>query len=257
MPEQREILFVNAQVSSRHTASANAAIYPNIGLLTLMSNVEQAASEEGYRLTYFDGTVYGNDVLESYIDEHSENVAAACFSTLTSNYGASVAMGKRLKALNPEAVTVFGNDHFSAVYNQAMNNQPAIDYGFYGNDVVTGFSKFIIDKLAGRMDDLTRYPGLVFRSGEAVVRNAEYSAEYGKLALINYGLVDSLLPHQTRYNEGQQETYFFMRDRKLKSQVVDIGRGCIKFAGSRTNNIPVNACDFCAEFGKKASRNRC
>src|SRR5690606_39197634 len=71
------------------------------------------------------------------------------------------------------------------------------------------------------------------------------SEEYSNLPLVDYKLVDSLLPHQEKYFKGQNETYAFMRNRNLKSQVIDIGRGCVKFSGKRMNDIPLNACDFC------------
>ena len=142
-----------------------------------------------------------------------------------------------------------------------MQNQPVVDYGFYGNDVVEGFARFVSDHLKGGLKELSCYCGLVYRQnrkaeqvalpfygGEgktAVYRNQEDPTEYGRLPLVDYSLMDTALPHRERYLAGQHKVYFFMRDRVLKSQVIDIGRGCIKFAGERVANIPCNACDFC------------
>lgn len=240
------IIFVNANDTSRHTSSANTAIYPNLGLLTLMSALRTRLGEGRFRLGYFDGTVYGNQKLHDFIDSHAAEIHALCFSVLTANYGAAVAMAQRAKNLNPAIRTIFGNDHFSAVYENIMSRRPVIDAGFYGNDVVTGFTNFVIDDANQSLGDLANYPGLVHRSVSGAVRgNPELPAEYAGLPLVDYSLADSLFPHQELYLKAQQGVYFFMRDRDLRSQVVDIGRGCIKFAGERLDGIPVNACDFC------------
>ncbi|WP_155370052.1 B12-binding domain-containing radical SAM protein [Catellatospora vulcania] len=240
------IVFVNAADTSRHTSSANASIYPNLGLLTLMSALREQLGDGPVRVAYFDGTVHGNQKLADFIDGNAHRIHAMCFSVLTANYGASVELAARAKRRNPAVTTVFGNDHFSALYDNAMRSQPAIDFGFYGNDVVTGFADFMRDGVAGSRGPLSGYAGLVYRAADGtVLRNPERPAEYGSLPLVDYSLADTLFPHQEHYLRGQQDVYFFMRDRELRSQVVDIGRGCIKFAGERLDGIPLNACDFC------------
>ncbi len=242
-----QILFVNAADTSRHVSSANTAIYPNLGLLTLMSSLKRSSvCQKGFWLGYLDGTVYGNEFIRTYIEENSASISIICFSALTANYGASVDFANLARALNPKIIVIFGNDHFSALYERVMQNQPVIDYGFYGSDVVEGFTDLVNDLLMGNLRPLSSYPGLVYREGrDAIRRNPENPNEYGRLPLADYSLVDSLYPHNSAYLEGQQKTYHFMRGRGLRSQVVDIGRGCIKFAGARLNDIPENACAFC------------
>lgn len=94
--------------------------------------------------------------------------------------------------------------------------------------------------------NLESYAGLVYReTGNRLFRNAEDPTEYNMLPLVSYGLCDATLPHTERYIDGQRETYYFMKNRGLRSQIVDIGRGCIKFSGKRLNEVPTNACDFC------------
>ncbi|MET9914815.1 cobalamin-dependent protein [Streptomyces sp. NPDC006476] len=242
----RYILFINANDTSRHTSSANTSIYPNLGLLTLMSSLRPRLEGTGLRVGYLDGTVHGNPALEEFIDAHAHRIQALCFSVLTANYGASVAMAQRAKRINPQALVVFGNDHFSALYDRVMANQPAVDVGFYGNDVVEGFTDFMADRFTGVLRPTMDYAGLVYRDASGTVhRNPENPAEYGRLPVVDYSLADSLMPHEKHYLDGQQQVYFFMRDRELRSQVVDIGRGCVKFAGERLEGVPLNACDFC------------
>lgn len=242
-----QVLFVNAADTSRHVSSANTAIYPNLGLLTLMSSLKRSpVCQNGTRLGYLDGTVYGNEFIRTYIEENYASIAIICFSALTANYGASVDFANLARALNPKITVIFGNDHFSALYERVIRNQSGIDYGFYGSDVVEGFTDLVNDLLTGNVRSLASYPGLVYREEEGEIkRNPENPNEYGRLPLVDYSLVDILHPHNDAYLAGQQRTYHFMRGRGLRSQVVDIGRGCIKFAGARMNDIPKNACDFC------------
>ncbi|MCJ1680541.1 hypothetical protein MTF65_24970 [Streptomyces sp. APSN-46.1] len=246
MDSTRYILFINANDTARHTSSANTAIYPNLGLLTLMSAVRPRLVGTDLRVGYFDGTLHGNPALEAFIEAKADQIAALCFSTLTANYGASITMAKRAKALNPETLVVLGNDHFSALYERIMANQPVVDYGFHGNDVVEGFADFITDVLTGTTRPGMDYPGLVHRDAAGTVHcQPEDPTEYHRLPLVDYSLTDTLMPHAPRYLDGQRQVYFFMRDREFNSQVIDIGRGCVKFAGERLEGVPLNACDFC------------
>ncbi|HEV7369689.1 hypothetical protein [Arenibaculum sp.] len=243
-----EILFINAGDTFTHKASANAALYPNVGLLTIMSALKEKLEISGISaaLGYIDGCVYGNEKIKSIISENRNTIKIVCFSVLTANYGASVEIAKFSKECIGGVTTIFGNDHFSALYRNVMSKQSDIDFGFYGNDVVMGFAEFACDVICNNVGDLSSYPGLVYRlTNNDVVRNAENPSEYNGLPLVKYSLCDETLPHSELYVDGQRRTYYFMKNRNLRSQIIDIGRGCIKFSGKRVNNIPVNACDFC------------
>lgn len=242
-----KLIFVNAADGTLHKPSANAAIYPNLGLLTLMSEFKNHPKCSDLELAYFDGTVHGNQILTDYIEKHHESIFGLCFSVLTSNYRASTELAALAKLLDDKIMTIFGNDHFASCYTEAMSNQSCIDFGFRGNDIVTGFTMFICDLLADKVKELNAYSGLVYRDPSGSIRvNAENPAEYSELSLVDYSLVDSFLPHLERYLNDQQETYSFMKGRGLKSMVVDIGRGCVKLAGKKVSGVSINACDFCA-----------
>ncbi|MBN8640678.1 MAG: cobalamin-dependent protein [Flavobacteriales bacterium] len=238
------VLFINTADTSRHTSSANTAIYPNLGLLTL-ANCLKVKSENKIDVGYIDGTVYNNTIILEYIKTELSNIDVICFSVLTSNFGIAAQIAEEIKKIKPKVITIFGNDHFSALYNQILTNHKYIDYGFYGNDVVFGFSDFVIDLLSNKLKELDTYAGLVYRNYNQIMKNEEDATEYSHIPLIDYNIVNSTLPHQQKYFEGQNSTYAFMRNRNLKSQVIDIGRGCVKFSGNRINNVPLNACDFC------------
>jgi anaerobic magnesium-protoporphyrin IX monomethyl ester cyclase len=238
------VLLINTGDTSRHIASANTAIYPNLGLLTLANSLKSKSNNQ-CKIGYLDGTVYSNDVIKNYVVQNIATIEIICFSVLTSNFGIATQISKIAKEIKPEIIIILGNDHFSALYNQIMTNHSYIDYGFYGNDVVFGFTNFVLDKLNDNLKDLSNYAGLIFRKDNLIIKNQEDIDEYSNIPLIDYSIVNSILPHQEKYFEGQNSTYAFMRNRNLKSQVVDIGRGCIKFSGKRIQNVPLNACDFC------------
>lgn len=263
-----KVLFVNADDSFRHVSSANTAIYPNLGLLTLMSSL--ATKMPRTELGYIDSTLYGNNAIDSIIKDNATELQVICFSVLTANYKASIELARLAKASNPKIINIFGNDHFSALSDRIMALQSAVDYGFYGNDVVTGFTEFVTDITNGNTKSLDQYAGLVYRYNSTtrtagkvnllqlnltnnVCRNAELPEEYAKLPFVDYSLMNTIFDHNEKYLAGQHKVYFFMRDQSLKSQVVDIGRGCIKFAGPRIDEVPTNACDFCGIIpGQKA-----
>jgi hypothetical protein len=127
--------------------------------------------------------------------------------------------------------------------------QGVFDYGFHGNDVVEGFTAFVLDVLAGSLAERPSHPGVVFRDPAAatgVTRVPENPAEYGRLPLTDYSLLDSLVPPSTVYLREQRSFYAYMRDEGLRTTLVDIARGCIKFSGPRNESgVPLNACDFC------------
>src|SRR5436309_8231 len=126
-----KVLFINADDTSRHVSSANTAIYPNLGLLTLMSAVSKLFADGGKpQIGYLDGTVYGNEFIRNYINANHASTAIICFSVLTANYGASIDLANVSRRLNPKITTIFGNDHFSALHEIVMLNQENVSFGF-------------------------------------------------------------------------------------------------------------------------------
>ena len=246
-----KIVFVNAANTSDYFSSGlvneiDYPNYPNLGLLTLMSSLKRTCPD--IHLGYFDGTIYGNLFIRKYIEENFKSISMICFSVITVNYEVSVALANLARTLNHAIIIIFGNDHFSALYETIMKKQSNINFGFFGNDVVEGFTNFVADIIVNRLASLDSYHGLVYRNkfGQ-IMRNLENPGEYSRLPLVDYSLVDSLFSHNERYLANQQKVDRFIREKPLtgRGQVVDIGRGCIKFAGKRVNGIPVNTCDFC------------
>jgi hypothetical protein len=126
-----------------------------------MSSLKKAINQPNVDLGYLDGTVYGNPFIQTYIEENVRSLSIICFSVLTANYGASIILADVAKALNPKIVIILGNDHFSALHENIMKRQPNVDFGFYGNDVVEGFTDIVSDIISNDMMPLSSYHGLV------------------------------------------------------------------------------------------------
>jgi anaerobic magnesium-protoporphyrin IX monomethyl ester cyclase len=249
---RRQILLLNpASTPARHK-SFEPNIYPNLGLLTLATSVQSALRRRNVDATvlYCDGSLLGDDFIRTYITRNADRLSVIGYSAYTLNYGSCVSLARHAKGCNGGIVNVIGNDHFSALYQEIMARQQGVfDYGFCGNDVVEGFTEFVLGILTGSVAELNSYPGLVFRdagSETGVTRCPENPAEFSRLPLPDYSLLDSLVPHADRYQREQREFYAYVRDEGLRITVIEIARGCLKFKGRRNESgIPLNACDFC------------
>jgi hypothetical protein len=247
-----QILLVNpASTAARHkTFEPN--IYPNLGLLTLATSLQCALrrSNVAARILYYDGALLGDEFIHTYIAHNADRLSVIGYSAYTLNYGACVSLARHAKGCNARIVNIIGNDHFSALYQEILKRQQGVfDYGFYGNDVVEGFTEFVLGMLTGNIAELISYPGLVFRdsrSDSGVTRCPENPAEFSRLPLPEYSLLDSLVPHSDRYHREQLAFYAYVREEGLRITVIEIARGCLKFSGRRNESgIPLNACDFC------------
>jgi anaerobic magnesium-protoporphyrin IX monomethyl ester cyclase len=246
------ILLVNPASTPSAHKTFEPNIYPNLGLLTLATSLESAFRRNNVaaRVLYYDGALLGDEFIRDYITQNAGRLAVIGYSTYTLNYGACVSLARHAKQCNPGIVNVIGNDHFSALYREVMTKQQGVfDYGFCGNDVVEGFTAFVLGVLNGNLAALNSYAGLVYRDPGAeggVARCPENPAEFARLPLPNYSLLDSLVPHADRYHREQLDFYAYVREERLRITVIEIARGCLKFSGKRNESgIPLNACDFC------------
>jgi len=247
-----QILLVNPANTAAPGKTFDPNIYPHLGLLTLATSLQCALRRRNLaaKVLYYDGALLGDEYIRAYIAQNAERLAVIGYSAYTPNYGACVSMARHAKACNAGIVNVIGNDHFSALYQEVMKRQQGVfDYGFYGNDVVEGFTEFVLGVLAGDPGELGSYPGLVYRnprSAGGVTRCPENPAEFPRLPLPDYSLLDSLVPHADRYHDEQRAFYAYVRDEGLRITVIEIARGCLKFSGRRSESgVPLNACDFC------------
>lgn len=254
MPDSEKlpiILLVNpANTLEGSLRDYETSIYPNLGLLTLGSSLQSKLDKKllKARVYYLDGALYGNEMVYQQIADLAPDIKVLGLSCYTYNYASCLEIAKYAKKVNPNIITIMGNDHFSALAKLIMRKRVGIiDYGFSGNDIVDGFTDFAIDLLQENRLTFSSYAGLVYRGSEEDIKiNPENYSEFNVLPLVNYQLQDSLLPHDQLYHNAQKTFYSYVKDDSLKVTVVDIARGCLKFAGKRSaTNIPMNACDFC------------
>ncbi|MGA2289535.1 B12-binding domain-containing radical SAM protein [Bradyrhizobium sp.] len=252
-----EVVLINAadtasQLLDDPNEPYQANAFPNLGLLTLGTALRRDFAERGlpHRVTYFDASVTGNDRLLAYLETHAQRLFAICFSIYTANYVASTRIAERVKQLNPRVVAFVGNDGFSAIWQTVLQRRAVYDYGFYGNDVVEGFSRLIVDLAERRVEDLRHYPGLVYRDPvdrARIVRNPEDPEEFHRLPMVDYSLTRGPLDHDALYLAEQRRSMPFLSARGARGVTIEFARGCLKFAGARNDyGVPLNACDFCA-----------
>jgi hypothetical protein len=252
-----EIVLINAADTASELFDDAAEPYqanafPNLGLLTLGTALrgELAARGLAYRVTYFDASVTGNDRLITYLETHALRLFAVCFSIYTANYVASTRIAERVKQVNPNVHALVGNDGFSAIWQVALQRRSVYDYGFYGNDVVEGFSRLVADLAQRGVEDLRRYPGLVFRDPAdraRIIRNPEDPDEFHRLPMVDYSLTRGPLDHDALYLAEQRRSMPTLNARGAHGVTIEFARGCLKFAGKRNDyGVPLNACDFCA-----------
>ena len=247
-----QILLVNPASTVSPHKKFEPNIYPNLGLLTLATSLQGALRRRhtAARVLYYDGSLLGDEFIHDYVAQHADRLAVIGYSACTMNYGSCVGLARHAKRCNAGIVNVIGNDHFSALYREVMTAQQGVfDYGFCGNDVVEGFTEFVLGVLDGNLAPPERYPGLVVRdsrSADGVRRCPENPAEFARLSVPDYALLDSLVPHAEGYHREQLESYAFVREEGRRITVIEIARGCLKFAGRRNESgVPLNACDFC------------
>lgn len=218
--------------------------FPNLGVLTLASALR---SVPGVEPVYLDGTVVPwSDVL-AYVEDNAGDILALCVSALTATYEAGLHLCRAAKRINDRIVTIFGNDHITALPRECMSGRHGlIDYAFVGNEVVGSFVAFVAALAQGRDPASGSYAGLLaYRDGE--LRSEAQRPEPIHTAL-DYSLVNRGFDHAPLYRENFDKrvapTFHKLTGRRVHAGMpVEIGRGCIKFARN-------DACSFCSiQFG--------
>ena len=229
--------------------SQSRPTFPVLGLLQLCSALSQALSPK-ITVRYIDAAVIpeGNMFVRSYLAENAQQLVVVGVSLLTSNYPPALDLLRTVKAMNPQVVTIVGNDHFSVFFECIMRRQKhLIDYGLWGNDVVEGFTQLVVDITESRSLSLEKYPGLIFRDRhDRTVRNAEDPSEYARLPTVDYSLLTSFDPFQAlNYYLAQQRAFSGAFGRGLRGMTVELARGCQKFRSSDSSRRD-RRCSFCA-----------
>ncbi len=216
------------------------ANYPHLGILSLASSLKDI---EGIEPVYFDGVVCDISFIISFIKHNSSKILVLAVSVLTATYQTGLLLAEKTKEIDSKIVTIFGNDHFTAMPNVCLiNRKDIIDYGFTGNEVVTGFKRLISDLFHNKKLTRETYPSIAFCYDNAIFRGKPSNEPI--FTDIDYSIVDKFYNHSEKYNLNFRKqlanTIEKVLGRKVTNGItIEIGRGCIKFK----NN---DACSFCS-----------
>ncbi|MGK5555767.1 B12-binding domain-containing radical SAM protein [Actinomadura kijaniata] len=214
--------------------------FPNLGVLTLASALRAVP---GVEPVYVDGTVVPWPDVLAHVEANADDILAICVSALTATYEAGLQLCAAAKRINERIVTVFGNDHLTALTRECLTSRRGvIDYAFVGNEVVGGFVDLIRTLSAGGDVSPPDHPGLVVLDGRRVVTTPQ--REEPIHTDIDYSLLDRVFEHSKPYEENFHgrvaPTFARLTGRAVTAGApVEIGRGCIKFARD-------DACSFCS-----------
>ena len=216
--------------------------YPAAGILTLASSLKKVPNVQP---VYLDGVVCPIDQIFDFITSNREHISAICISTLTDTYEAGLKILEYSRNVKSDIVHIIGNDHFTALPNQCMNNHSRlIDYGILGNEVVASLNQ-LINKIVNDEDGAeSSYPGLVERKmdGDEIYMHPQLPEPI--FTEVDYSLIDEIYPHSAKYDRRFQASFPKRMKTWFGSSIsrgvaVEIARGCIKFQGD-------NACSFCS-----------
>jgi anaerobic magnesium-protoporphyrin IX monomethyl ester cyclase len=250
--KRKLVLLINPPNSStldgRTTTVGNPAEhsdwsnYPAAGILSLASSLRGLSNIQP---VYLDGVVCPIDQIYDFIASNRNDIAAIGVSALTDTYEAGLKIFEYSRNLSTKIVHIIGNDHFTALPVQCMNNQShLIDYGFNGNEIIGSFRHFI-DRLVngfGITDDL--FPGMVRRQLKTKNITSRQQTTEPIFTQMDYSLIDEMYSHTPKYdrrfNASLPDRMKHWFGRQVSRGIpIEIARGCIKFQND-------NACSFCS-----------
>ncbi|MFJ5844709.1 B12-binding domain-containing radical SAM protein [Streptomyces sp. NPDC092903] len=218
--------------------------FPNLGILTLVSALRDVP---GVEPIYIDGTVVPWPDVLKYVEDNASDILALCVSALTATYEAGLGLCSAAKSMNGRIVTIFGNDHVTALTRECLSSQSrVIDYAFVGNEVIGSFVNLITALSVGVDINTQSLPGLSWNDGPRVVTTPQQPEPL--YTQVDYTLIDSVFKHSSLYQKNFNRRIVPTFARETGRQVhygmpIEIGRGCIKFAHN-------DACSFCSiQFG--------
>jgi len=135
-------------------------IMPPIGLVSLAAWLER----HGHRTDVHDCYAFPDrdKAIDDYVREQAPDYVG--FTTTTSSFLDAIRIANRVKQLRPQARTVFGGVHISALREQLLADYPEIDYGVVGEG-----EEPLLALLERDGEGLQQVPGLLFRDGGEVV----------------------------------------------------------------------------------------
>jgi anaerobic magnesium-protoporphyrin IX monomethyl ester cyclase len=158
-----KVLLVNAGSDGAVASTANDGTFPALGVVSLASVLVR---DHPYMdVIAIDGQITAMETIEQLISDFQPDVLGV--SVLNTSYRNTL----RLAAAGKEvgAVTILGNDHAARLAREILTRREAVDY-VCAADVGEFALSLFVDALDGEID-MSSVPGLVYRSGAAIVSN--------------------------------------------------------------------------------------
>ena len=166
MNKKKNVLFIHPLgvnwIPGEQDISRIVNIMAPIGLLSLAAWIDK----HGHRSAIHDCYAFpGQDekIEEFLLRERPDFVG---FSTTTSSFLDGVRIAAKCKAVLPEAKTVFGGVHISALREELLRSYPVLDFGVVGEG-----EKPLLNLLESDGKDLETIKGLIFRRNGSVIFN--------------------------------------------------------------------------------------
>ena len=166
MKKTKKILFIHPLgvnwIPGEQDMSRIANIMAPIGLLNLAAWIDKHGHTSAIHDCYaFPGQ---DDSIAEYLTNERPNFIG--FSTTTSSFLDGVRIAARCKNLLPQAKTVFGGVHISALREDLLHSYPELDYGVVGEG-----EKPLLSLLESDGENLESIQGLIFRKNGSAVFN--------------------------------------------------------------------------------------
>ncbi len=221
-----KIQLINAPNEIAVHDSGSASYYPHLGLLSIATYFRQQRPDVSVEI--IDGSITSLTEIMRRLDADVVGV-----SVLTPTYVAGLEIAKQAKARG--AITVFGNDHATNLYQAILTNRPEVDYVICGDH-----GEIPLERLLQHLDGRLRkedVPNLAYRSGSRVTVNTgvrlgipgEQSDPKG---FIRYPLDAFPIPDRTlsekidAYFENYEKDYGKFHGAQVRQTTINIARGC-------------------------------
>ena len=215
--KKANIILVNPSCSYDDKVNEQI-VYPNTAMMLFVTILDK----EGYEVRLIDGNRYETpDCIKNISNSVNDSTLFVGFSVMTSQVAWAYKMTKEVKRLFPHLCIVWGGVHPTLYPEQAISDN-AIDIVTVNEacSTIVLLAKAIEDK-----DDLSKVPGIYFKSDNEIIKTADYIPDNIKnIPYINFSLFDV-----DSYLCGNLLTLTFgnnIEGRELLSIPVLTGLGC-------------------------------
>lgn len=248
MQNKKNIVFLNPplNLNGRYGILSQAgAVEPPLGLAYLAATIRESKLET----KIIDAQALGLGIEETVriILSESPDFLAVTLPTVALNN--AVRLCRKVKQINPSIIVIAGGNHFSALPQETLRENPCFDLGVIGEGEET--LKILLDKLLNS-GSLHEVPGIAFRCKGEIIVNAP-SQRIRNLDQLPMPAFD-LLPQLSRYYRPVAQSIKYLPAVSLVTS-----RGCLgkcTFCDRKTfgNEISSHSAEYIADMLEKLSK---